>query len=176
MLAGDRDARHRRPIERCALAGDNRRSSSEPPADADVCDEPPESRGCWCDKRLSASGRRAALPWVERDVRRRTRRHRLPSGTCRLPDHADKHRQPPDAARGPRRSMQRGGDAIASEPTFLFDGQTRAHVVPRLINLWAHSVGECPRDILSPVAARRGGAREEGTPRGGPCVCDVGRE
>ena len=112
MLAGDRDARHRRPIERCALAGDNRRSSSEPPADADVCDEPPESRGCWCDKRLSASGRRAALPWVERDVRRRTRRHRLPSGTCRLPDHADKHRQPPDAARGPRRSMQRGGDAI----------------------------------------------------------------
>ena len=54
-------------------------------------------------------------------------------------------RQTPPAGRDVRCSEV--ATPFASEPTFLFDGEPRAHVVPRLINLWAaHSLlaTECP--------------------------------
>ena len=90
-------------------------------------------------------------------------------------------RQTPPAGRDVRCSEV--ATPFASEPTFLFDGEPRAHVVPRLINLSAALfVGECPC-ILSTqsTVATRGWVGcvphsvDEGAPRGGPCVCDVGR-
>lgn len=92
-------------------------------------------------------------------------------------------RQTPPAGRDVRCSEV--ATPFASEPTFLFDGEARAHVVPRLINLWAAlwKKATClarPRALIyfEPPSPRGGGASypppqsvEEGAPAGGRSVC-----